>query len=93
MALLSCEVGLVKPDPAIYALCLEQLGLTGADCLYVGDGSGNELVGARDAGCHTLLFTGMIEDQWPERIPKLAEPVHATIRQLVELVLLLDGAP
>lgn len=88
--LLSCEVGLVKPDPAIYDMCLQRLGLTGPECLYVGDGGGGELVGARAAGCHTLLFTGMIEDLWPERIPELAKPAHGTIRRLVDILPLLD---
>lgn len=89
-AVLSCEVGLVKPDPAIYALCLDQLSLAGSDCIYVGDGAGNELVGARAAGCHTLLFTGVIEHLWPERIPSLRVPAHGTIGRLDEVVALLD---
>lgn len=91
--LLSCEIGLAKPDPAIYALCLEKLGLAGKECLYVGDGAGNELVGARAAGCHTLLFTGMIEGLWPDRIPALAAPAHGTIRRLVDIVPLLRDGP
>jgi putative hydrolase of the HAD superfamily len=84
-AILSCEVGLVKPDPAIYALCLDRLELTGVQCVYIGDGAGDELVGARAAGCYTLLFTGMIEHLWPERIPRLAEAADRTIRRLEEL--------
>lgn len=90
VAILSCEVGLVKPDPAIYALCLDRLGLAGSQCLYVGDGAGDELVGARAAGCHTLLFTGMIEHLWPERVPRLAEPAHGTIRRLDEVLAVLS---
>ena len=81
-AILSCEVGLVKPDPAIYALCLDRLSLAGSNCIYVGDGAGDELVGARAAGCFTILFTGVIEHLWPEGIPRLSEPAHRTIRQL-----------
>lgn len=89
VSILSCEVGLVKPDPAIYALCLDQLGLTGQECVYVGDGAGDEIVGARAAGCHTLLFTGVIDHLWPERIPRLAEGAHGTIQRLEEILPLL----
>ena len=89
--LLSCEIGLVKPDPQIYMLCFEQLGVTGSECLYVGDGAGNELVGAAAVGCHTVLFTGMIESTWPERIPKLAEHAHCVIRNIEDVVHLLAG--
>jgi putative hydrolase of the HAD superfamily len=33
----SCDVGLRKPDPAIYALASERLGVAPADCIFVGD--------------------------------------------------------
>jgi len=48
-AVLSCEVGLVKPDPEIFILCAKRLGVTPSDCLYIGDSS-YELYGARDVG-------------------------------------------
>lgn len=47
---LSYEVGLLKPDRRIYELCVNMLDLTPEQCLYVGDGGSNELVGARDYG-------------------------------------------
>lgn len=50
----------MKPDPAIYTLCIDRWGATGSQCLDVADGAGNELVGARPAGRHTLLFTGVM---------------------------------
>ncbi|MEU5882345.1 HAD-IA family hydrolase [Spirillospora sp. NPDC047279] len=39
-----------KPDPRIYALAYEGLGVRPADCLYVGDGGSNELKGAEAVG-------------------------------------------
>jgi putative hydrolase of the HAD superfamily len=39
-AVFSSRVGLTKPDPAIYAIALERLGVEAAECLYVGDGAG-----------------------------------------------------
>ena len=46
----SCEVGLSKPDPRIYKLCCEQLGVQPAACVFVGDGANDELPGAEDVG-------------------------------------------
>jgi haloacid dehalogenase-like hydrolase len=37
VVLVSCEVGLAKPDPAIYELCLSRLGVTARGALFVDD--------------------------------------------------------
>src|SRR5262249_21120614 len=68
--MISCYVGLAKPDPAIFRKCLEELGLAAADCLFVGDGGSNELVAARELGMKTVFISGIIEELWPERIPE-----------------------
>ncbi len=52
----SCEVGLMKPDPAIYLLASDGLGVSPEACLYIGDGSFGELHGAEDAGMTAALF-------------------------------------
>ena len=49
-AVLSCEVGLKKPDPRIYALACAQLAVTPERCLYIGDGESDELAGAQRVG-------------------------------------------
>lgn len=49
-AVLSCEVGVKKPDPRIYELACVQLGVAPERCLYVGDGESDELAGAQRAG-------------------------------------------
>ncbi len=46
----SSEDGLRKPDPAIYALAAQRLGVPAERVLYVGDGSFGELTGAVAAG-------------------------------------------
>lgn len=66
----SCEVGLVKPEPAIYRRCLEALALLARECLFVGDGGSNELLGAKEAGLRTVFISGVIAAYWPERIPQ-----------------------
>ena len=50
-AILSCEVGMRKPDPAIYALACSRLGVAHERCLFVGDGRSGELP-RRRAGRH-----------------------------------------
>ena len=37
----SCEVGLRKPDHAIYSLTCERMGLATNDCLFLDDHPGN----------------------------------------------------
>jgi putative hydrolase of the HAD superfamily len=49
-AIFSCSVGVSKPDPEIYALAAEELGVDANDCLFVGDGANDELPGAERAG-------------------------------------------
>lgn len=49
-AVLSCEVGVKKPDARIYALACARLGVVPERCLYVGDGESDELAGAQRAG-------------------------------------------
>jgi epoxide hydrolase-like predicted phosphatase len=54
---LSSEIGLRKPDPAIYELAAERLGLAPAACVFVDDLPGN-LKPARALGMATVLHRG-----------------------------------
>jgi putative hydrolase of the HAD superfamily len=54
---ISSEVGLRKPDPAIYELAAERLGLPVAACVFVDDLPGN-LKPARALGMATVLHRG-----------------------------------
>ena len=64
---ISGEVGLRKPDPAIYSLAAERLGLTPHDCVLVDDLPGN-LKPARAMGMATVRHTTA-----EESIPQLEE--------------------
>jgi 2-haloacid dehalogenase len=44
--LVSADVGLIKPDPAIFELLLARLGRTAADCLYIDDNPKNAAAAA-----------------------------------------------
>jgi putative hydrolase of the HAD superfamily len=52
--IISGEVGLRKPDPAIYELALERLGVPGRRCVFVDDHPGH-LEPAQKAGMTTVL--------------------------------------
>ena len=54
---ISSEVGLRKPDPAIYELAAERLGVAPATCVFVDDLPGN-LKPARALGMATVLHRG-----------------------------------
>ena len=51
----SCSVGMSKPDPRIYQLTAKRLGVRAEECLFVGDGSSQELSGASSVGMHPVL--------------------------------------
>jgi putative hydrolase of the HAD superfamily len=52
----SCAVGLRKPDPRIYRLACEQLGVRPEEALFVGDGANDELGGAERVGMRGVLI-------------------------------------
>lgn len=52
---ISCEIGTVKPDPGIYEYAMAQLGATAEECLFVGDGGSQELLGAKALGMETVF--------------------------------------
>ena len=52
---ISCEVGLSKPDPRIYRHCLARLGLEPPQALFVDDRADN-IEGAARIGLRTLQF-------------------------------------
>lgn len=48
--ILSCDVGLAKPDPGIYQHACEQLGIRPEDSMFVADGAFTELDAAKALG-------------------------------------------
>ncbi|MFI5836622.1 HAD family hydrolase [Micromonospora sp. NPDC051300] len=64
VAVFSSDVGVAKPDPAIYHIAAERLGVAPAGCVYVGDGADGELAGAEAVGM-TVLRTTELNDTDP----------------------------
>ena len=50
-----------KPDPQIYYLACEQLGVEPNECLYIGDGDSDELSGASQLGMDAVMIRDPIE--------------------------------
>ncbi len=66
-AVFSATAGLAKPEPAIYRLAADGLGVEPADCLFVGDGANDELRGAREVGMTpVLIHADGREPRWEE---------------------------
>ena len=59
----SWREGCRKPDPRLYALAADRLGVPAAECWFVGDGGSREHDGARRAGMRPVLVTNAA---WPE---------------------------
>ena len=49
-AVFSCQIGYMKPDPEIYNLACERLGISPTKTVFVGDGGFDELQGAAEVG-------------------------------------------
>ena len=67
----SAVVGVRKPDPRIFSLGVEALGLKPDAVVVVGDSIDKDIVPARQAGCHTVWFRGegWTDDPVDESIP------------------------
>jgi putative hydrolase of the HAD superfamily len=81
VAIFSCDVGLAKPDPAIYRLAADRLGVDVADCVYVGDGADGELAGAAAVGMTVLRTT-----EHNDTDPAWAGPAMAVLGELPALL-------
>lgn len=84
----SCDVGIVKPDKAIYQLAMERMNTTACKCFFVGDGGSNELAGAKSCGITTVLteFLTVKDSNTREKILKSADYVISDFKTLTDIV-------
>jgi putative hydrolase of the HAD superfamily len=75
----SQELGVEKPDPALFAFALDRLGVRAQATVHVGDFFHIDVVGARAAGLHAWLLdsAGLYADHDCPRFPTLAAVVEA----------------
>src|SRR5213075_6250 len=71
----SGAVGVMKPDPRIFRLALDAMGVEADDAWYVGDMPGIDVVGARRAGLRPFLVDplGLHGQADYERVASLAD--------------------
>jgi putative hydrolase of the HAD superfamily len=85
----SCVVNMKKPDPRIYRIATDKLGIEPRDCLYIGDGSSNELTGALKVGMHPVLISDPNESadaHYIDREKGWQGPKIASLKEVLELV-------
>ena len=83
----SGEVGIKKPDPAIFNIALARSGLKAEQCYFVGDHPTNDIVGATRIGMTSIWLSGF--HSWPEELP----PPRWQVDRLPELLKLLLFQP
>ena len=70
----SAVVGIRKPDPRIFTLGVEALGLDPSEVVVVGDSIDKDMIPAHQAGCQTVWFKGEgwtsdpVDESAPDRI-------------------------
>lgn len=69
-------VGFSKPQPEIFQITAQRLGVLPEHCLYIGDHPINDIQGAKNAGMHALWMQGFHPD---------AEEIQYKIQQLPEI--------
>jgi putative hydrolase of the HAD superfamily len=82
----SCSVGVKKPDPRIYAIACQQLGVAPEKCLYIGDGGSRELTGAEKAGMHAVMIEAYGQAELPQANSEALEWKGRVIKSLEEVL-------
>jgi len=87
----SSEVGLRKPDAAIYRYAADGLGMDPRDCLYCGDGAYGELSGAAAVGMTPYLIADPSVDPEESLTPEREEWDGPEVSDLRELLVFLPS--
>lgn len=74
----SGDIGIHKPDPRIFEMCLSALGVAPGRAVYVGDHYENDVLGARGAGMRAVWY--------PNEPQKTDVPAVARLRDVLELL-------
>ncbi|MGD0780141.1 MAG: HAD family hydrolase [Dehalococcoidales bacterium] len=62
VTIFSSTAGMLKPDQRLFRMAIEQLKVTPQQCLYIGDGSSEELGAAANVGMTPVLIRAPYED-------------------------------
>lgn len=83
----SAVVGIRKPDPAIFQLGVDALGLQPSEVLVVGDSYSKDIVPAASLGCSTVWIQGKGWGEEPTSDTSVATHVIHSITELLPLLL------
>jgi putative hydrolase of the HAD superfamily len=86
-AVFSSRERLKKPDPSIYQLACERLGVAPERCLYIADGENYELTAAGKVGLHLVLIRNSAQDNGTELLREAREWQGDSIGSLTEVLL------
>lgn len=78
----SAAVGIRKPDPRIFAMGVEALGVSAAEVTVVGDSIDKDIIPAKSIGCHTVWISG---ETW-EEVPQDSHCADKVINRLEDLL-------
>jgi len=88
------DAGAHKPDPRIFRMALERIGLDARDCWHVGDDRANDIAGALNAGLGAVWFApdSPTDAASPEAASPNGSPYRAISRltEIPELVAAVD---
>jgi putative hydrolase of the HAD superfamily len=82
----SCVEGMRKPEPRFYMTAVDRLAVSPGNCVYVGDGIGQELHGAAGLGMHAVQILVPGEDNYDRYRGEWNGPVISSLREILEIV-------
>jgi putative hydrolase of the HAD superfamily len=87
----SSKERLKKPDPRIYYLACDRLGVTPESSVYIADGENHELTTAAKVGLHPVLIRTPSQETLSDLHREAREWQGAAICKLPELLQIIDG--
>lgn len=81
----SCDERIKKPSPRIYEIACDRLNVKPQECIYVGDGSSEELTGAAAIGMCTILNRTDLTDVYDPHRPDVENWNGIVIDEISEL--------
>ena len=84
--LFSFEIGLAKPDPAIYLEATRRLGVSASETWFIGDGQDDELPGAERAGLRSFQATWFLKRWSHFREPPGSASTLSRVEEVLPLV-------
>ena len=89
-AIISEDVGLRKPDRRIFHLAADRLGVPVEKCVFVGDNPEADVLGAKDAGMHSVYFGR--DGSWPPHLSSAGHQIEL-LAELPSIVAAISAGP